>query len=307
MRAALKNPIFTNASSQVTEILNARLGSPVVPANSAKLSLGSTANSYLSNLAESSALSAVISSIGQMPHDLVNFKSSTERSEPAVMQNLAEMKSSETGISTQKVLVADAPVQMIVSLSEVQTERAGAVSSLEAMALASPTRVASEAIATSAISHEITGNRPALASIETLASNDSVGFVAKTSNAVGNQPVQVPFEPPNVMILLSSVTISPINSLANQNSGDLSVKQELVFEGITVSGNADSLDSPIAIRRFPLELFSSAADEDPSDLGMPLSMDKNSQLSDTNQAQPVAQHSIILIDLMVWQASYEIF
>ena len=305
MRAALKNPILSNVSN--LDMLNARSGSPVVPANSAKLSLGSTANSYLSNLAESSALSAVISSIGRMPHDLVNFKSPTDRSEPAVMQNLAEMKSSEMGASTQKVLVADTPVQMIVSLSEVEAERAGAVSTLEAMAFTNPSRVANESIATSAISHAITSDRPVLAGIETLASNDSVGFVAKTSNAVANQPVQVPFEPPNVMILLSSVTISPINSLAKQNSGDLSVNQGLVFEGITVSGNADNSDSPIVISRFPIELMSRVADRDPSDLGMPLSMVKNSQPPDINQAEPIAQHSIILIDLMVWHGSSEIF
>ena len=305
MRVALKNPIFNSASNQV-DMLNVRSGSPVVPANSAKLSLGSTANSYLSNLAESSALSAVISSIGQMPHDLVNFKSTSERSEPPVMQNLIEMNSSEMEVSTQKVLLADSPVQMIVSLSEVQTERAGAVSSLGDVAFTSPSRVANEAIASSTVSHTITGDRSALASIETLASNDSVGLVAKTATTA-NQPVQVPFESPNVMILLGAVTISPINSLANQNSGDLSVKQELVFEGITVSGNADGSDLPIVIGRFPIELVSRVADGDPLDLGMPQMIDKNSRPSVANEAESVAQHSIILIDLMVWQGGSEIF
>lgn len=295
MRVAVKpsHRAYIETFSKVSE---AR--APVVQPVSAKLSLGSTANSYLTNLAEVNAATAVISSIGQTPLSFLRGeKANNSQIFPANVEALdthsVHLPSQE---NNQQALLVNTPSQIIHSLSELspnlqtlsvsssqvknadgtQTREASLVGFLTPQDQTTITEILSLAnLSTSnTVNRSSVGEVPSTLSMNLAAANDTF----------------------NLSGLLTIINLMPISSVTSlsTSAGVASEFRELitaeVFEGITVSGQADSVDflvintSVMPSRGAVSANFANIADTEIS-------------------SYVVAQHSIILIGIVVTQTT----
>lgn len=299
MRVAVKpsHRAYIGTLSQGSEI-----GAPVVQPMVAKLSLGSTSNSYLTSLAEVSAATAVISSIGQTPPSRLSSEKIHNSEIPAT--NAEALDSSAVHLPRQEdyqeVFLLDTPSQTIHSLSElsphaqtlsisasrvvnsdtIQIEGNGSTRFLASQDQTAVTEILS-------LNNIPTLNTANLLSVGEANPNLGIGLAAANEN----------FNLSGLLTIINLMPVSWVTTLST-NTEVMSALHDSadtqVFEGITVSGQADSIELIV------INPFSRAATTSP---GGEEDINFANLASNEIGTYVVGQHSIVVIGILVTQTS----
>lgn len=273
-------------------LLELRLGgAPVVQPSVAQLSLGASAKSYLSNLTESSAITAVISSIGQVPQQVLEARPANHPTFIAQPESLAALHLKESQSVSQQPVVTDTPIQLIVSLSEMGSGNAVITAPLQQSAsIQMPSSGdVSPSVQTIAKQHpmisiEHLGVTATWTSIP-LRALDLTGISSEmtlSQSMVNNAP-----NLSGIGTLINLTPISTLSSLTTQPITESNVAS--TFDGITVSGQADAIEVLVITTSGLNPLFSRANSGG-------LTSTPNTQYTE-NGAYALEQHSIILISV----------
>ena len=273
-------------------LLELRLGgAPVVQPSIAQVSRGASAKSYLSNLTESSTITAVISSIGQVPQQVLEARPANHPTFTAQPESLAVLHLQESQSVSQQPVVTDTPIQLIVSLSEMGSSNAVITAPIQQLA---PIQMPSSgnlspSVQTIAeqqpvISIEYLGVTATWASIP-LRALDLTGISSEmtpSQSMVNNAP--------NLSGIGTLINLTPISTLSSPTTQPIAQSNAAsTFDGITVSGQADAIEVLVITTSGLNPLFSRA-----NSVGLPTA--PNTQNAEAS-GYALEQHSIILISV----------
>lgn len=227
------------------------LSAPVVEPTTAKLSLGATASPYLNNLAEMGSLTAVISSIGQIPSSRIESQAISRQDLELRSESIPITKQVSLDQVFQGSLLTDTPIQTIFSLSELRgNHSADLVSSsqiqnskitpIPQMSIAQEVQLQGQVIS---IEYLSLANSPLSKSVSTVGS----ATVSAVNMGLAQRPANDEFNLSQISGLANSTPVSTLTSLSTPTVADAKSRESMSFEGITVSGQADSLDFLIII------------------------------------------------------------
>lgn len=278
--------------SQAIEQLKVRLGgAPIVQPGIAQVALGTTAKSYLSNLTESSTITAVISSIGQIPQQVRDAQPAnlpTFGIQPDVLSNFEVRDTHSTALQP---VITDSPIQPIISLSELNVVNS-AVTAPKVQLAAVETltmRNLSNSVQTIAQQNPIVPIEH-LAMIGTEAS-----MSLRAADPVGIKPELSIFpsivnSAPNLSGIGTLISLTPISTLSSPNPQPTTESNlASTFDGITVSGQADPVDVLVITVSALSPMFSRAHTGG-------VSNQSNTQNTEIG-AYALEQHSILLISV----------
>lgn len=278
--------------AQTDRLLELRLGgAPVVQPSVAQLSLGASAKSYLSNLTESSTITAVISSIGQVPQQVLESRPANHPTFTAQPEPLAALHLKESQSVSQQPVVTDTPIRLIVSLSEMGSGNAVITAPLQQSAsIQMPsTGNVSPSVQTIAEQHPVI-------SIEHLgvtATWTSIPLRALDLTGVSSEMTSsqsVVNNAPNLSGIGTLINLTPISTLSSLTTQPITESNVAsTFDGITVSGQADTIEVLVITTSGLNPLFSRA-----NSGGLPTA--PNTQNAEAS-GYALEQHSIILISV----------
>ena len=292
MKLAVKpshlNPLTAPSGSRV-------LGAPIVQPEIAKVSLGSAANTYLSNLNESVTATAIISSLGQLPTSFLG----SEKAQ--VLQALSTQPLNSTAnyslqTDVKQALLSEILVQEINSLSL-------GGSSVHSISTLPNQLINIDNLQMGEVQHSVPLNaQHQTISIElfSLAVNTPPSYLVNlpTANGVVSSTnlTQVAandtFNLAGLGSLINQTAISSVTNLGTsaQVRSEFQQPSSQVFDGITVSGQSDGIEFFIITSKAQTPVAHS-----------------NSSIRVNDADAPVAaQHSIILISVsLTSQASSE--
>ena len=292
MKLAVKpshlNPLTAPSASRV-------LGAPIVQPEIAKVSLGSAANTYLSNLNESVTATAIISSLGQLPTSFLG----SEKAQ--VLQALSTQPLNSTAnyslqTDVKQALLSEILVQEINSLSL-------GGSSVHSISTLPNQLINIDNLQMGEVQHSVPLNaQHQTISIElfSLAVNTPPSYLVNlpTANGVVSSTnlTQVAandtFNLAGLGSLINQTAISSVTNLGTsaQVRSEFQQPSSQVFDGITVSGQSDGIEFFIITSKAQTPVAHS-----------------NSSIRVNDADAPVAaQHSIILISVsLTSQASSE--
>ena len=226
-------------------------GAPVVQPEVSKVSLGSVANPYLSNLTEAVTATAVISSIGQVPPSFLSGEKAQVPAGPSVQfqpLNLITSHAVQTNVAPS--LLSDIPIQAISSLSE-SASNIHAVSTVSTLP-SQPISVDNLQIGEARSNIAYVAQDPII-SIElfSLASPTAVSPVGALSTGAVSSGVSMSQVAANDVFnlggLSSLINQAAVSSVTTLSTGTQTVAESQqvapqLFDGITVSGQADGIE-----------------------------------------------------------------
>lgn len=247
MRVLAKSPYERSALRQVSSRPEGHLNASVVHAETPKLSLGSTANSHFSNLAQTNSLSAVITSLGQLATSLPNTLSAENTSMVQQAPLALQVRHHELPAEQQPELLANTEAVYIVNLSQTPAiEQTGLLSPVTQPSIALQNFVVDSVLSIQSLGNQVTA-------VEfSLASNLASSTTARLPDALIPRPAVNPISnaandwmgATGIGTFIATTPVSSLTSLANQQAPETvgTPSNNPSFDGITVSGQADSAD-----------------------------------------------------------------
>ena len=218
----------------------------------AKVALGSTARPYLNNHSEAGSLTAVISSIGQIPSPRFESPAVTQDASATQFETAPSANHIPLERTLKEAVTADTPIQTIATLSESNENDpyAATTSSIQSQN-SHPTPIEevghSQNLAPSgeviAIEYLSLANPLSPQALRMPLLTDVTTTSVRLAQSASNDE----FNLSGLGGLVSLAPIATVTSLGTALAPESRSNVSVLFEGITVSGQADSLDFLMAV------------------------------------------------------------